>query len=197
MSRPTLSLVVPTHREDRPLARCLNSVRGQLQRCDEVIVVGDVFDGPLPKVERLVKSLGRHFRYLAIDGGGHDWGHTQLNAGIAQARGDYIHVNDDDDVWAPDALKLFRACAEAVDEPTPFLFRFRHYNGCHYWARRGLLQRDTIGGHCLLAPNIPGRLGAFTSDYNGDFDWIEGTVSHYGGPEAAVWREEIVAVARP
>lgn len=197
MKRPTLSLLVPTHREDRPLRRCLDSVKDQLKGGDEVIVIGDTFAGSLPGVEALVREFGPQYRYTELNAGGSDFGHSQLNAGIALAKGDYIHCQDDDDIWTSNALAVFRLLASAVHEPTPFLFRFRSHAGMLFWHQPGLFARNWIGGHCLLAPNQPGKLGQWAPQYNGDFDYVEGTVNHYGGPQHAVWRDEIVAVARP
>jgi glycosyltransferase involved in cell wall biosynthesis len=195
MKRPTMSLLVPTHREDRPLQRCLESVQGQLKRGDEVIVIGDTHDGPLDGVEEIVKRFGHQYRYLPIDAGHHCWGHCQLDAAIAIAQGDYIHCNDDDDIWATDALETFRTAASGVRAPVPFLFRFRSYVGPVFWVSPGLFGRNMIGGHCLLAPRE--KAGHFTCQYTGDFDYVESTVNKFGGPGGAVWNEAIVAIARP
>jgi glycosyltransferase involved in cell wall biosynthesis len=197
MKRPTLSLLVPTHREDRPLERCLKSVAPQLRDGDEVIVIGDTHDGSLPRVESLVERFGPKFRYLAVDAGHHCYGHDQLNAGIALAKGDYIHCNDDDDVWVPGALDTFRRAITSTDRTVPFLFRFKSYYGPIFWLQPGLFARNMIGGHCLLAPNVEGKLGAFSCDYSGDYDWVEATVDHYGGPREVVWVSDVIAVARP
>lgn len=197
MTKSTLSLLVPTHREDRPLRRALDSVQGQLKRGDEVIVVGDTHDGPLDGVEALVRDFGHPYRYVAYDAGHHCWGHCQLGYGLSLAEGDYYHCSDDDDVWTPDALATFRKMAGSVREPVPFLFRFKSYHGPVFWAQPGLFARNWIGGHCLLGPNKPGKVGKFTCDYAGDFDYVESAVNAYGGPQNAVWIDQIVAVARP
>jgi glycosyltransferase involved in cell wall biosynthesis len=194
---PTLSLLIPTHREDRPLRRALDSVRTQLRDGDEVLVVGDTHDGPMPAVEALVAEFGAPYRYLEHDAGAHDFGHSQLNYGISQAKGDYIHVNDDDDVWTPDALAAFREMASAVHEPMPFLFRFKSYVGLTFWVEPGTFARNWIGGHCLLMPNVPGKLGRFGPQYNGDYDYVESAVNHYGGPWNVAWVDRVVAIARP
>jgi GT2 family glycosyltransferase len=195
VKRATLSLLVPTHREDRPLRRALESVYKQLKTGDEVIVIGDTHDGPLDGVEALVKAFGPKYRYMAVDAGHHCWGHCQLDAGIATAKGDYIHCSDDDDIWTDDALEAFRQCAASVQEPQPFLFRFKSYHGPIFWVRPGQFERNLIGGHCLLAPRA--AAGHFTCAYNGDFDWLDSTVQKFGGPTSVIWREEIVAIARP
>lgn len=194
--KPTFSFVVPTHREDRPLKRCLDSIVRQLGSEDEVIVVGDTTDGSLFGVEMLVSSYDQRFRYLSHSPGFHDYGHSQLNYGIERARGDYLHCNDDDDVWAPGSVAIMRSTAQAWPE-RPLLFRFISYVGVVYWHTRGLFVRNHIGGHCLVAPNIPGKVGKWGSAYNGDFDYLESTIELHGGIENAVWCDQIVVIARP
>lgn len=192
----TLSLLVPTHREDRPLARCLDSVAGQLLPGDEVIVVGDTHDGPLPGVERRVVGYGPQFTYLPHDAGHHCYGHCQLQAGLAIARGDYYHCNDDDDVWTPDALTLMRRAVQFWPGKA-MLFRFRSYFQTVYWDELGRFERNHVGGHCLLAPRVDGKIGRFSCDYNGDFDYVSSAVEACGGPREAVWLTDVVAIARP
>lgn len=192
----TLSLLIPTHREDRPYLRCLQSVAPQLRAGDEVIVVGDTHDGPLPRVERVVESLGWAFKYLAHDAGHHCYGHCQLNAGLAMATGDYYNCNDDDDVWTPDALSLMRRGAEQFPGRA-MLFRFRSYMQTVYWDQLGRMERNHIGGHCLVGPNMADKQGAFACDYSGDFEYVQSAVDALGGPQDAVWLTDIVAIARP
>lgn len=194
---PTISFIVATHREDRPLARCLSSIAGQLEPGDEVIVVCDVHDGPLPGVEARVAAYGSQFRCLSLDAGHHCYGHCQHNYAMTQARGDYIHLNDDDDVWAEGAAQKMRTTAKAFPGKV-LLFRFVSYIGrVIYWTNPGRMERDYIGGHCLVTPNDQTKLGRFGCQYNGDYDWIEQTVNNFGGPDEAIWVDDIVAYARP
>lgn len=193
---PTFTFCVPTHREDRPLKRCLDSLDSQLESTDEVIVVGDTFDGDLPGVEALVTSYGPRYRYIAHNAGRHTWGHDQLNVGLAQAHGEWLHCNDDDDIWTPGAVKVMRsAAAEAEDRP--LLFRFISYQNTVYWMERGLFAYERLGGHCLVARNIPGKVGTWQERYQGDWDYVNETVQLQGGEERILWRDEIVVVARP
>lgn len=193
---PTISFLVPTHREDRPLKRCLDSIVDQLGVSDEVIVIGDTHDGRMPAVERLVESYDHRFRYLSLDAGRHSWGHDQLNLGLESARGTWIHCNDDDDVWAPGAVKIMREMAN-VSVDHPILFRFLSYHGLVFWAQRGLFAYERVGGHCLLTPNIPGKVGRWEPHYQGDWSYVSSTVALLGGEERIVWDDRIVVVARP
>lgn len=186
-----------THREDRPLARCLDSIAPQLAPGDEVIVALDTHDGMLPGVEARVTAYGSQFRTVSLDAGHHCWGHCQHNLALTQAKGDYIHLNDDDDVWEPDAAANIRTAAKAFPSKV-LLFRFVSYIGRQvFWDRVGHMERDFIGGHCLVVPNVQTKIGRFRCQYNGDYDWIESTVNAFGGPENAIWLTDIIARARP
>lgn len=160
-------------------------------------MVLDVHDAPLPGVQALVTAYGSQYRTLSLDAGHHCWGHCQHNYAITQAHGDYIHLNDDDDVWAPDAAKNMRTCAKAYPGRV-LLFRFVSYVGrVTYWVKVGQMERNYIGGHCMVIPNVPEKIGKFTCEYSGDYDWIEQTVNAFGGPQQAIWISDVVAFARP
>lgn len=197
MSAPSITFAIPTHRQDRPLDRCLRSIAGQLEPQDEVIVVGDTFDGELPMVEHLVSTYGKQFRYMSYDAGYHDYGHSQLNHALSKARGDYWHANDDDDIYLPDAAEAMRRAIERFPEKV-LLFRFISQFGTVYWDQVGRLERDHIGGHCIVAPiGDERKVGVYDSAYNGDFDFIEQTVNHFGGANDAIWITDLICHARP
>lgn len=158
--------------------------------------MGDTHDGPLPGVEARVREYGPQFQYLSLDAGHHCFGHHQLDYGISQAQGDYIHCNDDDDVWTPDAVALMRR-GVSVYSGFALLFRFHSYFGLDFWDMAGHFERNYIGGHCLVTPNMPDKVGSWTCDYTGDFDYVESTVEAFGGVQKAIWINEFVARARP
>lgn len=192
---PSFSFIVPTAGRDT-LSNCLNSLSFQLNREDEVIVVGDVFDGALPQVQALVKEFGSQYRYLEHWAPGHSYGHAQINYAMGCAQGDYLSFIDDDDIYVPGAISVMRqAIAEAKGRPV--LFRFLTYHGFLCWLDRGIFGEGYVGGHCLVAPNDLAKLGKWTDRYEGDWDFVEQTVSAYGGPTAVVWNETVIAIARP
>lgn len=188
---PTFSFLIPTHREDRPLARALASIEPQLGPGDEVIVIGDTHDLPLPGVEQLVSARGH--TYVAHDAGHHCWGHCQLNYGLTLATGDYIHCQDDDDVWVPGAVDEMRMWAARYPY-RPLLFKFKSYHGPIFWQVK-VIARNYIGGHCAVVPRA--RAGRFSCEYSGDFEWVQSSVMRCGGAEQAVWVDKVICVARP
>jgi glycosyltransferase involved in cell wall biosynthesis len=194
----TLSIIIPTPGQGRPLKRCLRSIASQpLLPGDEVLVVGDTTDGDLPEVEALVEDFGAQYRYLPVPGKEHTWGHEQINAGMVEARGDYLTFMDDDDVYAEDAFAAMRAAAE--EHPgRPLLFRFVTRFRTLVWGAHPVLAQDHIGGHCAVFPNKKAYLAPWGPHYQGDWTFVRGTLDKWpGGDKAVVWREEVIALARP
>ena len=161
---------------------------------DEVIVVGDTHSAPLHEVAAWVEAQAG-WRWLAHDAGRHAWGHPQINHGMANARGDYLVFQDDDDVFYPDALLNIRR-AVRHGEPRPHIFKFRITRAGGLVLPRGrLVAENQIGGHCLVTPNDPERLGSWTDRYAGDWDFIEETLRLWE-PTKPVFRPEVITLAR-
>lgn len=160
-------------------------------------MVGDTFHGTdLSGVREFVESQ-QHWRWLEHDAGRAAWGHPQINFGITQATGDYLMFMDDDDVYYGDALANVRRAVKHLDPPRPLLFKFRarRAGGATFWLQRGLVQRNTIGGHCIVVPNVQEKIGRWADEYSGDFDFIEETLELWK-PLEPVWRDEVIVDAR-
>jgi glycosyltransferase involved in cell wall biosynthesis len=192
---PTLGIVIPSAGR-ATLRRTLESIAPQILPGDAVLVVGDTLDGPLPQTEAIVAAFP-WCRYLSHAGMTHTHGHEQINVGLPLVGGDWLLVQDDDDVYCPDAFAAIRATIRALHRPRPLLFRFRSYHGGRvFWERRGLVAEGNVGGHCLCVPNRPGQVGTWGLHYQGDFTYIAHTLRLWE-PVKPLWCEAIIAVARP
>ena len=189
----TLSVIIPTAGR-ASLRRTLESLTDQLKAGDEVIVVGDIHDGPIVTTPQIVADAGPAVRYVTHDAGHHCWGHCQLNYGMMQARGNYLVFNDDDDIATPGALAAIRTAIAAREISGPLLFQFVTPWRQILWATP-MMTLGAIGGHCLVTPNNPARTGVFGCDYMGDFTMIQDTVSKWGGEVA--WIPQVIAQCRP
>jgi glycosyltransferase involved in cell wall biosynthesis len=108
---PDVSVVIPTHNRRRLLGQAVRSALGQVGVEVEVVVVDD---GSSDGTGDAVASLGddrvrliQHRRPLGVA--------AARNAGAGAARGAWVALLDDDDLWAPDKLKRQLKAASAAE----------------------------------------------------------------------------------
>lgn len=190
-----LSIVIPTPGQGRPLARTLRSINHQRRPGDEIIVVHDAIDGRDPEVFKLCEWYGARYVECAFDA--HSWGHKEIQHGYAHATGDFIAGCDDDDVFTPDAFTAIRDRIAELREPRPLMFQFMTPWRVVLWEEPAVVE-NRIGGHCLVFPNIPERIGRWTERYNGDYDFIRSTIDLWPNKDAdIVWCPNLIAWTRP
>lgn len=187
MSR--LSIIVPTADGDG-LDMLFASLDGQLCDGDEVLVVWDTFESTPPLVLPFSVYQGP---YLSYDAGHHCWGHCQINAGITQARGDYLIFIDDDDCFPDGALESVRRAIAEQPSPRPLMFKFWSRRHNLFLPVRHEVRESAIGGHAMVVPNIPEKLGRWECRYAGDYDWITSTLQHW--PAGPAWYDDVIACA--
>jgi len=96
---PSVSVIIPTYNRPDYLAAALESVRGQTFTDWEALVIDD---GPTLEAEFVVHSLNdARFKYLPQTHAGRS---AARNLGMRAARGRYIALLDDDDIFLPDKL---------------------------------------------------------------------------------------------
>lgn len=205
----TISAIIPTVATDPArlalLRRSLESALHQLRDGDELLIAADTTSDPLDAVRELCGRLGAEaaagvaVRFVPHAGAaGHDYGHAQLNAAMATATGDYLTFNDDDDVYLAGAFDAMRATAEALPSPAPLLFRFLTHYGLVVWTRPGDVGQGTIGGHCIVTPNLTSKLGQWSPRYEGDYDFIAATLALWAASGVApVFVDRLIARGRP
>ncbi len=100
--RPTISVVIPTRNRRRLLTLALASVLDQQGVWLEVIVVDEAStDDTVEMVRSIADPRVRLVRHEVPLGKS-----AARNRGIAESIGDWIAFLDDDDLWAPDKLRL-------------------------------------------------------------------------------------------
>lgn len=193
----SLTIICPTAGRES-LRNTLRSYEYQMGPRDEFIVVGDTTDAPLLGTEAIVAEFDARFRYVDAQSRFHTWGHAEMNIGLDLARNSFVMGDDDDDIAPPNALADIRAAIADLTEPRPLLFQFMAPWRELVWQRAGDFAETLVGGHCLVAPNLPGMVGRFTGRYSGDFDWLRDTIERWpNGVQDVVWVPKIIAWTRP
>jgi glycosyltransferase involved in cell wall biosynthesis len=110
VSYPLISVVTPVYRSEEILARAIGSLLAQDLREWEAIFVDDGSPEPSWRVIQAYSWIDPRIRTIRQP---HAGACVARNAGIAQARGDYLLFLDADDWMEPDALSaMVRACEE-------------------------------------------------------------------------------------
>lgn len=154
---------------------------------DEVLIVGDGYHEPTAD---LVEMMGWPFKYVATRKT-RDWGHSQQNYGLQHIGGDWLLLQDDDDIFLPRAFDEARDIIMKQDEPKPIIGRvMTPYLGI-LWTAPGV---EPLDGHCLLVPNDKEKLGYFGPEYEGDQKWLASNLDAY---DKYAWADRIWTLTRP
>ncbi|QIT55915.1 glycosyltransferase family 2 protein [Aquisalimonas sp. 2447] len=103
-----VSVVIPSHERHQEVQRAVRSALAQTLAPVEVIVSND---GPDPEKGRLLAELGDN-RVRFVEAPRRRNASATRNFGVQQARGDWIALLDDDDVWLPGKLEAQFAALE-------------------------------------------------------------------------------------
>ena len=114
MSRPLVSIIIPTHDRLDLLGEALDSVERQTLRDFEVIVVDD------GSTEPIGEGVARHPVKPRVIRQAHQGPAAARNRGIAEAAAGIIAFLDSDDLWEPTKLDRFVKALESASGPRIF-----------------------------------------------------------------------------
>ena len=110
MSKPVVSVIIPTHNRTALLREALDSVCAQTFRDFELIVVDD---GSTEDIETAVAGHAAEPRVVRQ---AHQGPAAARNCGIQEAAADFVAFLDSDDLWHPTKLEVFIKAAEAKQD---------------------------------------------------------------------------------
>jgi len=117
--KPLVSVVIPTYNHARYLGTALQSVLDQSYQNREIIVVDN---HSTDNTDEIVASFDDS-RITCLKIHNHGVIAASRNAGIRDAKGDWIAFLDSDDWWAHDKLKV---CVDMIDEQVDLVYHDLH-----------------------------------------------------------------------
>jgi len=147
----SLSVIIPTFNRAHLLRRAIESVRSQLEKGDEIIVVDDGSTDTTAAVVKQIRDTRIRYVRQAKAGAG-----AARNRGVREATGELIAFQDSDDEWLPGKAALQREFLAARPD---ILFCFtdlgRDYGGQrHALLRGGLWHQDLRDWAEILTPAV-------------------------------------------
>lgn len=100
MNEPLVSVIIPTYNRANLVCQAIISAFNQTYKSKEIIVVDD---GSADDTKEILSQYGDKIKYIYKINGGVS---SARNAGIKEAKGEYIAFLDSDDAWRPEKLEL-------------------------------------------------------------------------------------------
>jgi len=182
---PLISVVVPTYNRSELLGRAISSILGQTYRNLECIVVDDASGDDTEQVVSRFREKDPRVILLRHNENRHV--SAARNAGIDQARGDFVAFLDDDDEWFPGKLEKQVTYFQGLSKSVGMIYCWMDYYNEqgekvleHHPIYRGnifphVLDEQRIGGcpTLLVRKKIAKKIGGFDENLrrgnDGDF----------------------------
>src|SRR5262245_55073016 len=113
MSRPLVSVVIPTFNRAYCLADAIDSVISQTYPNVEVVLIDDGSTDTTPALIEERYGRDERVRYVRQDKSGTN---IARNHGLRLARGEFVALLDSDDYFLPWKLEMEVACLEALPD---------------------------------------------------------------------------------
>ncbi len=175
MTRPLISIIIPTRNSARFLAEALDSVRAQTFGDYEIVLIDAASSDATPEIAGRYEKV--RLRQQGSTGLGGAW-----NEGIHAAHAEWIAFLDSDDLWAPHKLEMQAAYLGSHPEVEFVASRMRYFLSegeslPPAFGRIGLLGMDHAGyfpGSLLIRKRLFDLVGEFSDRLiiASDIDWF-------------------------
>ncbi len=116
-STPSISVIIPSYQRHEEVIRAVKSALSQTLPPCEIIVSND---GPDPEKGRLLAGL-QDDRIKYVEAPRRKNASATRNFGVRHAKGEWIALLDDDDIWLPEKLELQFRKLQQAGEPAAIL----------------------------------------------------------------------------
>lgn len=178
IQNPLISVIIPVYNGKKYLQEAIATVINQTYKPLEIIVVDD---GSTDNSKQIIARFP-DIKYIYQENQGVA---VARNTGIAEAKGEYIALLDQDDLWAKNKLQTqvnYLDNHQEIDYVLGYQQSFLQ-EGCEkpHWLKAKLLKESTpayLVGALLARKQLFNRIGGFSNQYRygNDFDWFAKTV---------------------
>lgn len=181
-----VSVLIPTYDRAYTIAACLESVLAQTYRNIEIIVVDD---GSTDDTRELIARFGDAVQYIYQPNAGLA---AARNTGLAAARGEFIALQDSDDLWLPWKLEAQMAVM-ALDRDIALSWTdLTAVNPAGQIVReRNLRAAYAVYSRIRIEDHLD-RRGALSSVWPGCPEQLNDTAYHYGDIYSAMFLGNLV-----
>ena len=103
---PSISVVVPSHNDERHIEACLDSLLGQTLKPSEIVVCDDASTDGTRSVVRDWQRRHPEVSLLLVPHDEHVGIPRNFNSGLLAASGEYVSLLAADDYWMPPKLEM-------------------------------------------------------------------------------------------
>jgi len=173
-----VSVIIPVYNGEKYLLEAIETVINQTYKPLEIIIVDD---GSTDNSKQIIASFPE-IKYLYQENQGVA---VARNTGIAEAKGEYIALLDQDDLWAENKLQIQ---VDYLDNHQEIDYVLGHQQsflqeGCEkpHWLKVKFLQESIpayLVGALLARKNLFNIIGGFSDEYRygNDSDWFAKTL---------------------
>ncbi len=158
MSKPQVSIIIPTYNRENLIIKALESVFMQTFQDFEILIIDDASTDNTEKIiQELHHDKIRYYK-LAVNGGQC----IARNYGIQRAEGEYIAFLDSDDIWLPEKLELQIECFKKGSEKLGCVYGYSYtYDAIlnetsliQFQYYRGNIHKNMLKGFCPPTPSL-------------------------------------------
>lgn len=175
MENPAVSVIIPMYNAEKYIGECLDSLFLQMFEDFEVIAVDDC---STDKSAEIVKSYMPRFNgRLILNKTEKNSGSGALprNAGLKQAKGEYVFFMDADDLVTQDALEELYSTAKEYDADLVYIEKYYEGSDLDKMNLRGINTGGFVEKPTFESENLFERLNALLRGRFGTTPWIKFT----------------------
>ena len=147
-----LSVIIPSYNSENTIEACLASVVDECNSCSidyEILVIDDGSNDSSPDIIKKLAEKNKNIIYIRQENAGPS---AARNNGLARAQGEFIALNDSDDIWLEGKLK--KQFEYLTNNPEVDLVSCQYSKPSKYNAEKVVSLKDMAFHNYFLTPTV-------------------------------------------